>query len=268
MNGILRKLGPKTLEFVLARQKDDGGFGATLHLPSTIEDTYFGLSLLAMLTRASNDTKGIKERISRSIQYLEGLRPQANWNPKTFYYYLLGRGIVGLETTPETLNFLHCTQRDHKRILEDLYYLCKARDKLGLEPLGIEKLGARKINFTQWRTVKELWLKLSVADLTSTEHRPEREDAINWVVACQNSDGGFGFYPGTTSFIENCHICFMVLEMLKASPRDAAAAQDFIFRCRTARGGFARKNGAAPFLDATWHAISSLKLLGPLLKGP
>jgi hypothetical protein len=32
--------------FVLVRQKADGGFGATIHLPSTVEDTYYSLSIL------------------------------------------------------------------------------------------------------------------------------------------------------------------------------------------------------------------------------
>ena len=262
---IITKLSSRTIEFVLARQKDDGGFGATPHLPSTVEDTYYALSLLDMLRLASNGREEFRERITRSAQYLEGVKPQDNWNPKTFYYYLLGRSIAGLKTGPEILNFLHRSRRDDEWALEDLYYLCKATNEVGLKPLDAEKLWAPKVDFTQWRTAKELWLKLSVAELTGTDHRPNREDAIGWIVECQNPDGGFGFYPGATSFIENTHICLALLTMLNASPSDPMAARDFILRCRTGRGGFARKNGGAPFLDATWHAISSLKLISGVL---
>jgi len=231
----------KTIEFVLTRQKDDGGFGATPYLPSTVEDTYYGLSLLDMLKPASDRKEEISERIGMSIQYLEGLRPRANWNPKTFYYYLLGR--------------------------EDFYYLCKAKEQVGLGPPDLKKLDEDKVDFSRWRTAKELWLKLCVADLCRNNTTPDRESLISWVIQCQNPDGGFGFYPGTTSFIENCHICLMILKILNAAPANPIAVRDFILRCRTVRGGFARKNGGAPFLDATWHAISSLKLLEPLLKG-
>jgi len=257
----------KTIEFVLTRQKDDGGFGATPHLPSTVEDTYYGLSLLDMLKPASDRKEEISERIGMSIQYLEGLRPRANWNPKTFYYYLLGRDIIGLDTTSEILNYFRYIENDKEETLEDFYYLCKAKEQVGLGPPDLKKLDEDKVDFSRWRTAKELWLKLCVADLCRNNTTPDRESLISWVIQCQNPDGGFGFYPGTTSFIENCHICLMILKILNAAPANPIAVRDFILRCRTVRGGFARKNGGAPFLDATWHAISSLKLLEPLLKG-
>ena len=264
INMDLTMLAAKTIEFVLARQKGDGGFGATPYLPSTVEDTYFGLSLLDMLTPAPNGKGETRERIARSVHYLEGLKPRANWSPKTFFYYVLGRRIVGLKTRRETLNFSPRDKTAHEWDLEDLYYLLEARNEVGFDPLDLEKLGVSRIDFGQWRTAKELWLKLSVTELTGADRRPDRDNAITWVAQCQNPDGGFGFYPGTTSFIENTHICLTVLTMLNASPADPMAAVDFILRCKTGRGGFARKNGGAPFLDATWHAITSLKLLSAL----
>jgi hypothetical protein len=86
---------------------------------------------------------------------------------------------------------------------------------------------------------------------------------ISWFRASQNGDGGFGFFHGTTSFVENCHYCLQALTVLGAEPVDPEKARRFITACRTASGGFGRGIRAAPFLDATWHAVASLVLLNP-----
>lgn len=83
-------------------------------------------------------------------------------------------------------------------------------------------------------------------------------ELIAWLQACQNGDGGFGFFPGTTSFIENCHACLRALAFLGAKPLDPELAASFLSGCQTAGGGFSRGGRAAPFLDATWHALASL----------
>jgi hypothetical protein len=53
---------------------------------------------------------------------------------------------------------------------------------------------------------------------------------------------------------------------LSSAPLSPDMARDFILWCKTRGGGFARKPGAAPFLDATFHAVASLSLLQVLSK--
>ena len=92
---------------------------------------------------------------------------------------------------------------------------------------------------------------------------PEPE-LIAWFQACQNGDGGFGFFPGTTSFVENCHASLRALAFLGSRPLEPGPAALFLAGCQTAAGGFSRNGRAAPFLDATWHALASLSFLSAI----
>lgn len=169
--------------------------------------------------------------------------------------------IVGINSSPGIpgLSFAHPI--DNEWGLEDMYYIRKINSELGVETQADDNERLSEINFNEWRSTKELWLKLELVPLTGRTEMLDTKKAIQWARACQNPDGGFGFYPGSTSFTENCHLCLRILKRLGASPIDPLAVKDFIMGCRTATGGFARKNGSAPFLDATWNAIASLALL-------
>jgi len=96
----------------------------------------------------------------------------------------------------------------------------------------------------------------------------EAEELAGWLQRSQNGDGGFGFFPGTTSFIENCHAALAALSLLGARPLDPANARAFLLSCQTGGGGFGRSPKAAPFLDASWHGVASLRLLAEMEEGP
>jgi prenyltransferase beta subunit len=93
-------------------------------------------------------------------------------------------------------------------------------------------------------------------------------ELVAWLQRTQNGDGGFGFFPGTTSFIENCHAGLAALSLLGARPIDLDGARAFVVSCQTGRGGFARSPKAAPFLDASWYGIASLRLLEEMAARP
>jgi prenyltransferase beta subunit len=112
-----------------------------------------------------------------------------------------------------------------------------------------------------FRTAKELWMSLGLAEGRPERLNTDRRSLLTWIRSCQNPDGGFGFLPGTTSYMENVHTCLRVLALLNAAPLDHARARQFILNAWTRSGGFARKSGGAPFLDATWHAVGSLSIL-------
>jgi hypothetical protein len=112
-----------------------------------------------------------------------------------------------------------------------------------------------------WRGVDEAWMHMYLERLFRNSLPQAMPRLISWFRASQNGDGGFGFFHGTTSFVENCHYCLQALTVLGAEPVDPEKARRFITACRTASGGFGRGIRAAPFLDATWHAVASLVLL-------
>jgi len=115
-----------------------------------------------------------------------------------------------------------------------------------------------------WRTIKELYMSLYIND--GMINGIDKRDIIQWINACQNPDGGFGFLPNSTSFIENTYFSLSCFLLLKESPDYITKISDFVFSCYTGKGGFSRKDGGAPLLDATYYAIKCLLLLKELNK--
>jgi prenyltransferase beta subunit len=118
-----------------------------------------------------------------------------------------------------------------------------------------------------WRDATELWMHIYQLFGRQTDQKILlRKDLIDWLQACQNSDGGFGFLPGTTSFIENCYSSLRALALLGAAPLNPVGCQSFLMSCWTGTGGFARSNRAMAFLYSTWYGIAALELLDNIQK--
>ena len=115
-----------------------------------------------------------------------------------------------------------------------------------------------------WRTIKELYMSLYIND--GMINGIDKRDIIQWINACQNPDGGFGFLSNSTSFIENTYFSLSCFLLLNESPDYISKISDFVFSCYTGKGGFSRKDGGAPLLDATYYAIKCLLLLKELNK--
>ena len=119
---------------------------------------------------------------------------------------------------------------------------------------------ARMTRFTKWRTGRELWMNLYLHQGVSMDST-RKDKIVHWLQACQNGDGGFGFLPRTTSYLENCHICVRALAFLDATPLNVEGCYHFVIACRNGSGGFAKTPGAASFLEATWHAVAVFSCL-------
>ncbi len=111
-------------------------------------------------------------------------------------------------------------------------------------------------------TVKQLYHYLRLQRLAQPGHAPsETEKMVRWLRRCQAPDGGFGFFPHTTSYIENCHWALAALALLDSRPGRPESAAAFILACQTTSGGFSRNSRAAPFLDSSRHAVQGLRHL-------
>ena len=79
------------------------------------------------------------------------------------------------------------------------------------------------------------------------EQPVDSNEIVDWLQRSQNGDGGFGFFPGTTSFIENCHAGLAALTLLAAVPVDLVNARAFVIACQTGAGGFRVISAPLPF---------------------
>jgi prenyltransferase beta subunit len=87
------------------------------------------------------------------------------------------------------------------------------------------------------------------------------QEILKWVQLCQNGDGGFGFYPGTTSFMENTYCALEILSKLNSSPLEIGVCREYILNCQTKGGGFGRAPMSFPFIESTFHAVTGWFLL-------
>ncbi len=260
----LRHLFISAIPFVLARKKENGGFGGTPRLPATIEDTYHALRILQLCLQynaaGKNDFESCGDEYLRS--YLASCRQNLPGGIRTIFQLLWCCRSVGLQADNIVPAAVSAGMRASDA-LEDWYYGTRillellgwdARTVIGLPHYATVMKG-------EWRTVKEAWKHISLSwEISRALPLPEAE-LTAWFQACQNGDGGFGFFPGTTSFVENCHASLRALEFLGAGPRDRKRALGFLTRCGTISGGFGRSSRTAPFLDATWHALAALAII-------
>jgi hypothetical protein len=146
------------------------------------------------------------------------------------------------------------------RSYEELYYLLASGEQEQKTTAVPDQGGFFNL---PWKTVREcfFYVRLQGKRLLQAAGEQERKALADWLAASQNLDGGFGFYPGTTSFVENCFYGLDALNILRAQPANAVRASAFILACQTGAGGFARNPMAAPFLDSSLEALRALAAL-------
>jgi hypothetical protein len=261
----LRGIVTGAIPFVMARRKISGGFGATPRLPATIEDTYHALHILNLARRY--DT-ACESEISPSPEsnlnsFLDARSKFLPTGTRTAYQLLWCCRAAGLELETGGIVATVIARLQATTSLEDWYYGARIMKEIQAEhPLLIagEKNLALVLD-RPWRCVDEAWMLMYLSrEFRGTLPRPAPE-LIGWFRACQSGDGGFGFFPGTTSFAENCYACLRALALLQAAPLHPDRAFYFLNGCQTISGGFGRSSRAAPFLDSTWYTLAALAII-------
>ncbi len=241
----------KTKEFLLLRLKDNGGFGATPLLPSTLEDTYFGT--LASFFLSATFFKEVKPKIKR---FLFQLNFYDLHDPFKLYQGIKLYQVLDVELPSELKEYIKekLTLWSLSEALKParifaLWYLSKFIN----EKMITTALENRASSF-EFKTLEELFY------LSEINHGL-KDKYLDFVLRSQNGDGGFGFYPGTTSFLENTFYALKILSGLSIHRNVFHKAQHFIRACYNDDGGFARKPGGISFLESTAFSIEILNSL-------
>ena len=258
-SSFLQQLDLSELQsFVLKRLQSDGGFGATPMLPHTIMDTFCGVKILYFLQDLLQENQYRKIIAhEQTRQYLIDFSTHRDTVPARIKYQL----VILLKLFSLPLTLLPPVSRDSHnfRGFEELYYLSILGEKIPFPPPLPETYNFMSM---QDKCVKDCFFYLRWRSLTSFSNRrpiiPARDELLTWLIKSQGRDGGFGFYPGTTSFIENCRYALAALAMIGSRPAEGGKAADFIVSCQTGAGGFSRNPMAAPFLENSLHALYAL----------
>ena len=243
------------MDFVHKRRKATGGYGATPRLPATIQDTFQAVAIHLVL----GEDAPTPQAEPALAEYLSRMLAVPWLGIGTTFRLLTTCRVCGLAMDGERVrsHLAACLSWDDS--LAAIYYTSRiAREILG-EESDLRGSGTSLMLPTPC-AVGDVARYLFVKKM---DGRPVvgAGELVAWLQHSQNGDGGFGFFPGTTSFIENCHAGLAALSLLGARPIDLDSARAFVVSCQTGRGGFGRSPRAAPFLDASWHGIASLRLL-------
>ncbi|NPA39299.1 MAG: hypothetical protein GXO57_02500 [Thermodesulfobacteria bacterium] len=244
-------------EFVLKREKPDGGFGATPLLPPTIEDTYFALKTLYELGEEVSLEKHEKFLLSQDILKL-------TFEPAQKLLELLSifKSIEKLlQLKSQDLKVLIKRAKNKvkaKKVkLSDLSWTFYILNALG-ETKSAEKAKnkcLKLIEKTNFLTLKECFYAYNVLK----SEFPEKW--ISFILEAQNPDGGFGFFKGTTSYMENAFFACYVLKGFNVTPKNPSKLLEFIKSCKNKDNGFGRNPQGISFLFTTYYATWILKNL-------
>ena len=256
----VERLAPRIIGYVMDRRRESGGFAAAPTLPSSIEDTYFALRILETLQPFSERELVSLSKDSSIREYLMKIEDRHSWSIRIAFRHLMACRIVGIVLDDAWIRRFILERAKEGHDLRDDYYRHRI-PREGLSEAAPPKERTVIASYlAKFRTVEELRMVLYLAE-RNPHAQLDRKALVSWLHACQNPDGGFGYMPGTTSFMENNHYSLRSLRLLGDRALSQEAVLAFVLRAQGKGGGFARRNGAAPFLDATWHAVATIALV-------
>ncbi len=251
----------KLSEFIFQRQQEDGAFAACPSLPATVADTFYALSMLKMLDNCNGNrllfSRINGEKIRAFVRAHVPIRHSLPLRVRFFLheiFHMVTKDLVTEEEAPSYADPCDDLDVGKKLSYENYYYVSRLAAHL-----------AKRLQVVDFHldncTGKDVYFYLL---LFADEAETRAAEIGDWLQRCQNCDGGFGFFPGTTSYIEYSDYSLSALSILHRPPLHQRQAGQYILACRTAVGGFSRSTKAAPFLDASYHALNALFCLQSL----
>ncbi len=261
----------KTVQYITARQNEDGGYTSVQYTDSTLYDTYLALETLRMLKvrppRVGDTTSWVKNYNAMNIRD----------------YYLINKIFIILNQPLIDVS---------KHILE----LMDSTGRFGAQDVDVESVSELETTFMCVELMSMLNLKqnrekivgfiLSLknpdggfgateSSLNSTfyalktlsilnHHLEDAADTLRFVRLHENPEGGFSLKPGVKpSFMESTFMGLTCLQLLREEPLYPEETISFIIGCQNANGGFRRslEHGISSF-EYTFQAVSSLRMLG------
>jgi len=265
MNKVVRELGKeieelsrvlklsKVVQYLKDREKEKGGFSFAPELYPDIEDTYYAVRTLLLLKVDIDRDK--------TANYLRSIDWKEVGFPRAVYMLLHIHLLLDIEL-PRQLIDLSSKDWSGLAMLDVQYFW----DEIG-KLLGRALKTLHSSSSFQFQTNESLQtLRKKVSILLDRDINFDSQQMVRWVQLSQNGDGGFGFYPETTSYMENTYCALEILSRLGSSPIQIELCRKYILSCQTKGGGFGRAPASFPFIESTFHAVLGLLLLGEMDK--
>ena len=238
-------------DYVLSLRQSKGGFSYVSTLPATLEDTYYALKLLEELKIPFSDKK--------TSEYAMRLSMRNNGSVQRVYHviYLLSRLMpAGLACWRGKLKIPKLEEGS----ADEIYYALLLKEIIGEEMRLSQKLKEEiaSLGSSKLKYIPEVARCVILMKKTKTRFR--EEEYVRWLRDAQMPDGGFGFLPGSTSFLETTYYALHALKALNNVPEDLHECERFIRLCKCQKG-YARQILARPSVESTYHAVSGLNII-------
>ena len=244
----------RVIQYLKDREYEEGGFSFVQDLYPNVEDTYYAIRTLQLLMVDIDRNK--------TANYLKSIIWEEVYFPRIVYMLLYLHLSVDTELPVPLVNLL---KKDWSKFqfLNAQYYSNEIQKLLNqpFKPL----LFLSSFQFQAHENLQSLRKKVSV--LIDLNIDFDRHQIIRWVQLCQNGDGGFGFFPGTTSYMENIYCALEILSKLQASPWRIDTCREYILGCQTKSGGYGRAPISFPFIESTFQAVAGLLMLEEMERG-
>jgi len=244
----------RVIQYLKDREYQEGGFSFVQDLYPNVEDTYYAIRTLQLLM---TDIERIK-----TANYLKSIKWKEIYFPRIVYMLLYLHLSLHIELP---LPPVELAKKDWSRfqILDAQYYSDEIQKILNepLKPISSQS----PFQFQGKDNLQSLRKKVSV--LLNHGIDLEKQEIVRWVQFCQNGDGGFGFYPITTSYMENTYCALEILSKLDSYPMRINLCRDYIHNCQTKSGGFGRAPMSFPFIESTFQAVAGLFMLEKMERG-
>jgi hypothetical protein len=247
----------RLIKFVCEYENPAGGFNFPRETPASIAETYNGVMLFNEL--------GFDCGNPLTKEYIRNLELKADMSLE--HLYRLAKVSETL-SMPDRMSEIRESVLGRKcrkgSKLTDAYYSVLLEEVLDIDGVLRQDMleYVLKSKVKKLRFMSECQKYLAVKTHLGLE--VETEEAVSWVQATQSYDGGFGFLPGSTSFLENVYSALDSLQMLNSVPLDTQGCEDFVLACRSKEGAFGRQLMALPSLEHSLLAVRSLKIINAM----
>jgi len=238
----------KVIQYLKDREKKEGGFSFAPELYPDIEDTYYAIRIFQLLN--------VNVDRNNTANYLKKINCEEFGFSRAVYMLLYLYLSLSIKLSPQLTDL---ADRDWSitQTLDAQYFSDAIRKLLGktLKPLH----SSSPFQFQTNESLQTLRKKVSI--LLDRDINFDKQQIIRWVQLSQNGDGGFGFYPETTSYMENTYCALEILSKLGSSPLQIDLCRKYILSCQTKNGGFCRAPASFPYIESTFHAVIGLIFL-------
>jgi len=256
---ITEKEKKKLKNFILSRERPEGGFSFSQTTPPTLEDTYFALRLLEELQGYHLSTQ--------TISYIAQLNQEEFHHPKHFYQLARIYRIAHLTDYENSLrDAIIRRNKFMPSTLSDLYYMVLTEELFHM-PIILEEKEQNILSSAQQKPVKSMEeCKQLVILMNKLNVFFQKQEYVHMIRSSQNFDGGFGIIPHSTSFLESTYQALRGLKELHALPVDIDECERFVRSCLTNIGGFGRQITTVPAIEYSYYAFISLRIIDEMKK--